>query len=172
MVLDVNQLARGQAFFDLDVFELSDDGRYLAYSADTVGAEDYTLYIKDLETGALLADRVARVTSAAWSADGRELLYTVRDDTLRSYALRRHRLWALCALLLVLERMERIREDERHTGIDVACQGETQGRIFDRFSMGYAEPESGDLVGTIRTLNGPAALDRLVEMVPMLDLDS
>ena len=74
--------------------------------------------------------------------------------------------------VLVLERMERIREDERHTGIDVACQGETQGRIFDRFSMGYAEPESGDLVGTIRTLNGPAALDRLVEMVPMLDLDS
>lgn len=94
VVLDLNLLARGQAFFDLEVFELSDDGRYLAYSTDTVGDEDYTLYIKDLETGALLADRVPRVTSAAWSGDGRELLYTVRDDTLRSYALRRHRLGA------------------------------------------------------------------------------
>lgn len=91
VVLDANVLARGKPFFDLDVFEVSDDGRYLAYSVDEVGAENYTLHIKDLETGAVGADRLPRVTSAAWSADGRELLYTVRDDMMRSYALYRHR---------------------------------------------------------------------------------
>ncbi|MBK9757411.1 MAG: S9 family peptidase [Nannocystis sp.] len=90
-VLDPEALARGKAFFDLELFELSDDGRYLAYSTDEIGAENYTLYIKDLETGELGPDRLQRVTSAAWSADGAELLYTVRDDAFRSYALHRHR---------------------------------------------------------------------------------
>ena len=91
VVLDPNVLARGKEFFDLEVFEVSDDGRLLAYSTDEVGDENYTLVIKDLTTGVVGVDRLARVTSAAWSADGRELLYTVRDDTLRSYALYRHR---------------------------------------------------------------------------------
>ena len=90
-VLDPEALARGKDFFDLELFELSDDGRYLAYSTDDIGAEDYTLYIKDLETGALGPDRLQRVTSAAWSADGAELLYTVRDDMFHAYALYRHR---------------------------------------------------------------------------------
>lgn len=73
--------------------------------------------------------------------------------------------------VVVLERMERIRDDDRHTGIDIACKGETDARIFNRFTMGYAEPEANDLVGTIRTLSGAAALNKLVEMVPTLDLD-
>lgn len=91
VVLDLRALARGKPYFDLGVFELSDDGRHLAYSVDEVGGEDYTLRIKDLETGALGPEVLTRVTSAAWSAGGGELLYTVRDDTFRSYALRSRR---------------------------------------------------------------------------------
>lgn len=91
VVLDPNALARGKEYFAVEVFEVSDDGRYLAYSTDEVGDENYALFLKDMMTGRLLGDRLARVTSAAWSADGRELLYTVRDDQLRSYALYRHR---------------------------------------------------------------------------------
>jgi oligopeptidase B len=88
VVLDLEALARGKPFLDLGVFEVSDDGRWLAYAIDEVGGEDHTLYFKDLEAGTTLPERVDRVTSAAWSAGGRELLYTVRDDTFRSYALR------------------------------------------------------------------------------------
>ena len=101
VLLDPNVLARGKNFFDLEVFEVSDDGRLLAYSTDEIGDENYTLVIKDLTTGAALPDRLARVTSAAWSASGREILYTVRDDMFRSYALYRHRLGDVGADALV-----------------------------------------------------------------------
>ncbi|MBZ5714834.1 prolyl oligopeptidase family serine peptidase [Nannocystis pusilla] len=88
VVLDLQRLARGRDFLDLGVFEVSSDGRALAYSLDEVGGENYTLFIKNLETGVERPERIDRVTSAAWSADGRELVYTVRDDTYRSFALR------------------------------------------------------------------------------------
>ncbi len=90
VLLDVNALARGKPFFSLGLFEVSPDGRYLAYAVDETGTEDYTLFIKDLETGALGPDRLHRVTSAAWSEGAQELLYTVRDDTYRSFALYVH----------------------------------------------------------------------------------
>jgi len=88
VILDLQRLARDRDFLDLGVFEVTGDGRALAYSLDEVGGENYTLYIKDLETGVVRPERIERVTSAAWSADGRDLVYTVRDDTYRSYALR------------------------------------------------------------------------------------
>jgi oligopeptidase B len=88
VVLDLEALARGKSFIDLGVFEVSDDGNFLAYAIDEVGDENYTLRIKDLTTGKHGPEVLPRVTSAAWSADGRELLYTVRDDTFRAYALR------------------------------------------------------------------------------------
>ena len=74
VLLDPNVLARGQDFFDLEVFEVSDDGRLLAYSTDEIGDENYTLVIKDLTTGAALPDRLARAPLAVWSAYGREIL--------------------------------------------------------------------------------------------------
>lgn len=88
VLLDLSALARGKPFLDLGVFEVSDDGNFLAYAIDEVGDENYTLRIKDLATGKHGPEVIPRVTTAAWSADGRELLYTVRDDTYRSYALR------------------------------------------------------------------------------------
>lgn len=88
VVLDLDALARGHEFFDLDVFELSGDGARLAYSTDTVGDENHTLYIKDLDTGALAPERLHRVTSAAWSDRDAAILYVVRDDTYRAHALR------------------------------------------------------------------------------------
>lgn len=94
VLLDLNAMARGRSFIDLGVFEVSDDGRLLAYAIDSVGDENYTLKIKDLTTGKHLPEEVTRVTSAAWRADGRELVYTVRDDTYRSYALRSRTLGA------------------------------------------------------------------------------
>ena len=88
VVLDLEALARGKSFIDLGVFEVSDDGQFLAYAIDEVGDENYTLRIKEIATGKHGPEVLPRVTSAAWSADGRELLYTVRDDTFRAYALR------------------------------------------------------------------------------------
>jgi oligopeptidase B len=91
VLLDLNGLAEGRSFLGLDVFAVSDDDNFLAYSIDITGFRQYTLQIKNLSSGVLLPFRVARVTSAAWASDNRTLFYTVEDEiSKRSYRLYRH----------------------------------------------------------------------------------
>src|SRR5215475_11139624 len=75
IVLDLNALAEGHPFLSLGIYGASDDGRLLAYSLDYTGFREYTLFVKDLATGALLADRIEKVSSAAWAADPAVLFY-------------------------------------------------------------------------------------------------
>ena len=93
ILLDLNPLADGHAYFRLGAFEVSPDHRLLAYAVDTSGAESFTLVIKDLATGALMAESMANVSpSVAWANDSRTLFYAVLDDAHRPCRLYRHRL--------------------------------------------------------------------------------
>ncbi len=93
MLLDLNPLAAGHEYFRLGAFEVSPDHRLLAWSADTSGAESFTLYVKELATGALLAETISGVSpSVAWANDSRTLFYVVLDDARRPCRLFRHRL--------------------------------------------------------------------------------
>ncbi len=93
VTLDLNVLAAGQKFMDLGAYTVSDDGKRLAFSTDEVGFRQYTLQVKDLETGALLPLRVEKVVSVAWAADNETLFYTAEEEsTKRPYRLFRHRL--------------------------------------------------------------------------------
>ena len=94
ITLDVNALAEGHAFLSLGAYAVSDDGRWLAYSVDFTGFRDYTLYVKDLATGALAPDRVEKVSSVTWAADSTTMFYVVEDDAKRPFRLWRHRLSA------------------------------------------------------------------------------
>jgi oligopeptidase B len=80
VLLDGNELAKGLAFFSIGATDITDDGRWLAYTADTTGFRQYTLRIKDLETGDTLPGEVERVGSVVWAADNRTLFYTVEDE--------------------------------------------------------------------------------------------
>ena len=80
VVLDGNQLAQGHAFFSVGDTDITDDGRWLAYTTDTKGFRQYTLRIKDLETGETLPGEVERVGSVVWAADNRTLFYAVEDE--------------------------------------------------------------------------------------------
>ncbi len=91
VVLDGNALAEGHAFFSIGAIDISDDGRWLAYTVDFTGFRQYSLYIKDLETGELLAGTVERVGSVVWAADNFTLFYTVEDEEQkRQYQFYRH----------------------------------------------------------------------------------
>ena len=79
IVLDLNEMAKGQKFMALDVYEVSDDGSLLAYSTDNVGYRQYTLQVKDLRTGMLLSERIERVDNAAWASDNKTLFYVTED---------------------------------------------------------------------------------------------
>ena len=73
--------------------DITDDGRWLAYTTDTKGFRQYTLHIKDLETGETLPGEVERVGSVVWAADNRTLFYTVEDEQQkRQYQVWRHTL--------------------------------------------------------------------------------
>ncbi|MBJ6761776.1 S9 family peptidase [Myxococcaceae bacterium JPH2] len=90
VLLDLNVLATGHRFIKLKAFTVSDDGQLLAYSIDTTGARDYTLFIKDLRTGTLLPEQRDHVDGVAWAADNRTLLYVTEDAAKRSHRLWRH----------------------------------------------------------------------------------
>lgn len=90
VTLDLNALAAGKPFLSLGPYHISDDGRLLAYATDETGFREYTLYVKDLRTGELLADVIPKVGAVVWAADNHTLFYTTEDDAKRQYRLYRH----------------------------------------------------------------------------------
>jgi oligopeptidase B len=93
VMLDGNALAEGHDFFSLGGMDVSLDGTLLAYSTDVAGDERYTIRVKDLRTGDLLADSIDNTAaSVVWAADGRHLFYSTYDETWRPDKVHRHEL--------------------------------------------------------------------------------
>ncbi len=96
IMLDCNQRAKGQEYYALGGFEVSDDGRYVAIAEDTVSRGLYEIRVLDLETREFGGDIVTgAAASMAWSADGRYLFYLEKHpQTLLAYRVMRHELGA------------------------------------------------------------------------------
>jgi oligopeptidase B len=93
ILLDSNALAEGQKYFRLGNFAVSPDHRLLAYSIDVEGDESYTIQVKNLATGELLPDRIAKTYyTLEWANDNRTFFYTVLDEAKRPYRAFRHEL--------------------------------------------------------------------------------
>src|SRR5437870_105575 len=91
IVLDVNELAKGQKFMSLGAYNVSDDGNLLAYTTDNTGFRQYKLAVKDLRSRKMLPDHAERVGSVAWANDNKTIFYSVEDDTTkRSNQFYRH----------------------------------------------------------------------------------
>jgi oligopeptidase B len=99
ILIDQNQLAEGQEFCSVSAFAISPDQTKLAYSVDLEGAEVYTIYIKNLETGSLYAESIQRTfgsvyfaVGAEWGNDSKTLFYVTLDEYHRAYKLFSHTL--------------------------------------------------------------------------------
>ena len=93
VLLDCNLLAEGQKYFRLGAFIASPNHRLLAYSVDFEGDEMYTVRVKNLESGELLADEIPNTSyTLEWAADNATFFYTVLDEALRPYKIFRHTL--------------------------------------------------------------------------------
>jgi oligopeptidase B len=92
VMLDGNALAAGKSFYQIGAWSVSPNGRMLAYAEDAVGRRQYTLKIKDLRTGVMLADSIANVQpNFVWANDNRTLLYVEKDPvTLLGVKVRKH----------------------------------------------------------------------------------
>src|SRR6185369_9963292 len=75
VILDQNELAKGQKFMAVGTFVPSDDGNLLAYSTDNTGYRQYTLQVKDLRTGKVFPEKIERVNGVAWATDNKTFFY-------------------------------------------------------------------------------------------------
>ena len=95
VLLDGNTEAEGHEFFSLGAFEVSPDGRRIAYAVDVEGDERFALRVKDIETGEVIDEAVTQVGyGAVWSLDGQYLFYTRVDESWRPYQVWRHEVGA------------------------------------------------------------------------------
>lgn len=92
IILDLNELAEGHDFFSLGASSVTTSGRYLAYSVDTEGDERFTLRVKDLVSGELLADRLDGIFYGATWAGEEYLFYQLVDEAWRPDSVWRHRI--------------------------------------------------------------------------------
>jgi oligopeptidase B len=94
VLLDVDQLAQGHAYYTAKGFSVSPDNRLLAFSVDTVSRREYTIFIKNIVTGEIYPDQIKNTEGAAiWGNDNQTLFYTAKNPvTLLSEKIMRHTL--------------------------------------------------------------------------------
>ena len=91
MLLDEAKLAKGKPFFRLGGMSISEDDRYLAWSADTDGSERFTIRFRDLKTGKALKDVIPDTMGGMeFSTDGKSFLYGVVNDQWRIDTIKLH----------------------------------------------------------------------------------
>jgi oligopeptidase B len=94
ILLDVDDMAKGSSYYSAAGFSVSPDNRYLAFGVDKISRRQYTIYVKDLETGKLLQDKISNAEAdAVWAADNKTLFYTAKNlKTLLSEKIKKHKL--------------------------------------------------------------------------------
>lgn len=96
VLLDVDALAEGYPYYAVSGFNVSPDNKLLAYGVDTVSRRQYTIHVKNLETGAVLPDAIPGTSGGSvWANDNRTLFYTKNNAaTLLTEKIMRHILGA------------------------------------------------------------------------------
>ncbi|MDQ6529254.1 S9 family peptidase [Flavobacterium sp. LHD-85] len=94
ILFNCNEMAEGHAYFKLGGLSISPDNKFASFGVDIVGRRIYTIQIKNLETGEILADKIENVTGASvWANDNNTIFYVRQDQvTLRADKVFRHKL--------------------------------------------------------------------------------
>ncbi len=151
VLLDLNVMAEGLPFLGLGAYEVSPDGRYLAYSVDETGFRDYRLQVQDLRSGQLLDFSREKVKSVAWAKDSKTLLYTVDDASKRPHRLYLHQIGSEAADPLLYEE-----SDERfHVQVWLSRSGDVLFRgSFSHTTSDIYFAEAGRPKGRWRSIAG------------------
>ena len=93
IILNVNELAEGEKFFEVASVAVSTDNRLASFSTDNIGRRIYTLNFKNLHTGEILSDKIPNTTGkAVWANDNQHIFYIRKDKNLRAYQVYRHKI--------------------------------------------------------------------------------
>lgn len=92
ILLDVDKMAEGKPYFSASGFEISEDNKLLAYGIDEVSRRQYTIYIKNLETGEIYKDAIKNTQGdPCFASDNKTIFYTSKNAvTLLSEKIKRH----------------------------------------------------------------------------------
>ncbi|MEO7311384.1 MAG: S9 family peptidase [Chitinophagaceae bacterium] len=92
MLLDIDALATGHAYYSATGFDISPDNTLLCYGIDTVSRREYIIHFKNLETGEIYKDAISGTEGAGtWAADNKTVFYTSKNPvTLLSEKIKRH----------------------------------------------------------------------------------
>ena len=91
LILDEVALAAGKDYFRLGAIAVSNDGTKLAWSVDDNGSERFTVRIKVIASGQMLADEIpGTLSSLVWVAGDRALVYSLANEQWRTDNARLH----------------------------------------------------------------------------------
>lgn len=94
ILFNCNDMAKGKDYFNLSGMSISPDNKLASFAIDLVSRRIYTIQVKNLETGEILADKIENTTgNNEWANDSKTLFYTTQDvQTLRSNKIFKHTL--------------------------------------------------------------------------------
>lgn len=92
LLLDVDQMAEGKAYYSVTGFSVSPDNSKLIYGEDAVSRRQYRLFLKDLNTGKVTDLGIINTTgNATWANDNKTFFYTSKNlETLLTEKIMRH----------------------------------------------------------------------------------
>jgi len=92
ILLNGPKLAEGHSYYGIGGQTVSQDNKLLVYGVDTISRRNYVLYFKNLETGALLSDKLTNTSGrAVWANDNKTVFYSKQDlQTLRDDKIYKH----------------------------------------------------------------------------------
>ncbi|MES2811031.1 MAG: S9 family peptidase [Bacteroidota bacterium] len=94
IMFNCNEMAKGHSYFQLAGVSVSPNNMFATFGIDKVSRRIYTIQIKNLQTGEILADKIENTTGGSvWANDNQTIFYTTKDPvTLRSDKVFRHKI--------------------------------------------------------------------------------
>ncbi|MCX2573701.1 S9 family peptidase [Pedobacter sandarakinus] len=166
VLLDVDEMAKGHSYYSATSFSVSPDNKLLAYGVDQVSRRQYTIYIKNLETGETYKDAITNTQGpVAWANDNKTFFYTAKNPiTLLSEKIKKHILGADAKTDAVVYNEK---DNTNYIGVGKSKNGKfifiaSQGTLTSEYKMINADqPESAFKVFAARTK------DMLYEVMPV-----
>ena len=89
ILFDCNELAKGYDYFKLAGINISPDNKKVVFGVDTLSRRQYTLKVKDLESGELLDINIKNTTGyGVWANDNEHIFYAKKNPkTLRAESI-------------------------------------------------------------------------------------
>ena len=92
ILLDIDAMAKGNAYYQLGGYDISSDNNILVFSIDEVSRRQYNVYFKNLSTGEILKDKITGTGGdPVFANDNKTIFYTSNNPkTLLSEKINKH----------------------------------------------------------------------------------